>query len=386
MEGSSQINWLSEAESLRAELVSLRHRLHRCPEPGNQEYKTHEIIRAALSSYDVAVTPVLDTGLLGSIGEGGPVAALRADMDGLSVSEATGASFSSENPGMMHACGHDVHMAAVVGAAMLLNRHKDRLKGSVRFLFQPDEEGNGGAQRMISAGCLDGVSAVFGAHVSPELPLGAVGLRYGKFYAASDTFAVKVTGKASHGAEPEKGRDAVLAAAHMLCALNELPRQFPQERAVLTSGLISGGTAINVLADYAEFSGIIRTLGEDSRRKMKELFTRTVNELAGEHGVELDIALHESYPGVVNHDGEVRLVQETALKLLGADRVKIIEQPTMTTEDFGYFLQKAGGCFYHIGAGCEQPLHNPRFLPEDDAVIYAAALHAAVIETYLMSH
>lgn len=386
MDCSTQINWLSEAESLRTELVCLRQRLHRSPELGNQEYKTHEIIRAELSRWNIAAAPVLDTGLVASIDRGGPIAALRADMDGLPITEATGASYSSENPGIMHACGHDVHMAAVLGAAMLLNRHKEKLKGSVRFLFQPDEEGDGGAQRMISAGCLEGVGAVFGAHVSPELPLGTVGLRYGKFYAASDTFTVRVTGKSSHGAQPEKGRDALLAAAHMLCALSKLPEQFPQERAVLTSGMLSGGTAINVLADYAEFSGIIRTLGQDSRRRMKELFTSTLNQLAEKYGTGLEIQLRESYPGVVNHDKDVELVQKTALSLLGRDRVKIIEQPTMTTEDFGYFLQNAGGCFYHIGAGCSKPLHNPGFLPGDDAVIYAAAIHAAVIETYLMSH
>lgn len=378
------IDWLHEAELLQGEITSLRETLHRNPELGNHEYQTAALIERTLQSCGVKTQRLLDTAVVGTL-EGfapGPCAALRADMDALPVNEASGAACASEHPGHMHACGHDVHMAAALGAAMLLARHRQALCGTVKFFFQPDEEGDGGAQRMIAAGCMQGVSAVFGAHVAPDLPLGAVGVRFGKFYAASDTFQIAVRGKSCHGATPGKGVDALAAAAEAALALKKLPFELP-EPCVLTVGTLHAGTAINVLAGEAEMTGIARTLGPDSRAYIRQRIRETLDEVSRRTGVQIQLRLHESYPGIVNDDAQTARVQTVAAQFLGEDAVHVLATPTMTTEDFGYFLQAAPGAFYHIGAGCDAPLHSPTFFPDARAAILAGALHAAVLADYL---
>ena len=376
-------DYLAEAQHIARELSELRHALHRRPELGNHEYETAARIEAFLASCGVPTRRLLDTAVVGTLtgGRAGRTVALRADMDALPIQEASGADFSSEIAGVMHACGHDVHTAAVLGAAKLLAAHREELRGTVVFLFQPDEEGTGGAKRMIDAGALSGVDAVFGCHVSPELPAGHVAVKYGKFYAASDTFRVTLTGKSAHGAEREKGIDALAAAAEMVSAVLSL--RVPNERSVVSVGTLHAGTAGNVVAERAEFTGILRTLGQESRSVMRARFRHTVETIARRDGVGCDCALRESYPGVVNDSAMTRLAQDAAAALLGAERVHVLAEPTMTTEDFGCFLLERPGSFCHVGAGCALPLHNSAFLPDDTAVVTAAALHCAVADTYL---
>lgn len=382
-----QIDWKREAEGLLPELTALRREFHRHPELGNQEFGTADRIEACLMAWGIPCRRLLDTAVVGELrgGQPGGVVALRADMDALPVREDTNAPFASQTPGVMHACGHDFHMAAVLGAAKLLAAHREELPGTVKFFFQPDEEGSGGAQRMIEAGCMDDptVGAVFGAHVCPDLPAGTVGVRFGKFYAASDTFTLTLMGKSSHGAEPEKGKDALAAAAELALALRALPGRFPGERSVLSIGTFQAGSAINVIADRATLSGILRTLGPDTRGAMKKLLRETVETVAARWDVRAELTLRESYPGVVNTDRETEVVLRTAKNLLGPDRVVELDEPTMTTEDFGYFTQAAAGSFYHIGVGGEASLHNSCFLPKDDLLVTAAALHAAVAAAQL---
>lgn len=379
------IDFLSEAASLQSFLTVVRQTLHRTPELGNQEFKTSAYLRSLLEPLGVIVENPFGTALCATLHgtKPGRTVALRADMDALAVTEATGAEFSSQTPGVMHACGHDIHMTAAVGAAILLAMHRKTLCGSVRFLFQPDEEGCGGAQRFVDAGCLHGVDAVFGAHVSPELPLGSVGIRYGKFYAASDTFSITIRGKSAHGAEPEKGIDALQAAAQLAVRLVSLRGALNGERCAVTVGTLQAGTAINVVADTAQLTGILRTLGPDSRVRMRTLVTDTAAEVAMQTGTQIDVQLCASYPGIVNDDGASRLVHEIAMQLLGKPCVAVLQQPTLMTEDFGYYLSAAYGCFYHVGAGCSAPLHSPQFLPDIRAAVTAAALHAAVLERAL---
>ncbi len=379
------IDFLSEAASLQSFLTVVRQTLHRTPELGNQEFKTSAYLRSILEPLGVVVENPFGTALCATLHgtKPGRTVALRADMDALAVTEATGAEFSSQAPGVMHACGHDIHMTAAVGAAILLAMHRKTLCGSVRFLFQPDEEGCGGAQRFVDAGCLHGVDAVFGAHVSPELPLGSVGIRYGKFYAASDTFSITIRGKSAHGAEPEKGIDALQAAAQLAVRLVSLRGALNGERCAVTVGTLQAGTAINVVADTAQLTGILRTLGPDSRVRMRTLVTDTAAEVAMQTGTQIDVRLCASYPGIVNDDGASRLVHEIAMQLLGKPCVAVLQEPTLMTEDFGYYLSAAYGCFYHVGAGCSAPLHSPQFLPDIRAAVTAAALHAAVLERTL---
>ena len=378
-------DFLSEAASLQSFLKVVRQTLHRTPELGNEEFKTSAYLRSILEPLGLIVENPFGTALCATLHgtKPGRTVALRADMDALAVTEATGAEFSSQVPGVMHACGHDIHMTAAVGAVMLLAAHRETLCGSVRFLFQPDEEGSGGAQRFVDAGCLRGVDAVFGAHVSPELPLGSVGIRYGKFYAASDTFSITIRGKSAHGAEPEKGIDALQAAAQLAARLVSLRGALNGERCAVTVGTLQAGTAINVVADTAQLTGILRTLGPDSRVRMRTLVTDTAAEIAVQTGTQIDMQLCASYPGIVNDDSASRLVHDTAAALLGGSHVTVLQQPTLMTEDFGYYLSAAYGCFYHVGAGCSAPLHSPQFLPDIRAAVTAAALHAAVLERTL---
>ena len=335
------MDYLAKAEEIKDQLQTIREYLHRHPEMGNKEYLTSDFLEEKLREIGLDVKRILGTGLVATLhGEGrntGRKVALRAEMDALPVDENTDCPFGSENPGIMHACGHDIHMTAALGAAMLLSMSKEDIDGDVVFLFQPDEEGSGGAQRMIDAGALNGVSAVFGGHVSPDLPLGVIGIRYGKFYAASDVISIRVHGRSCHGATPEKGADALLAASEIALSLTKL-EPYSGDKAVLSIGRINGGTACNVIADEAEINGIVRTLGKDDRLHMRNLISSCVKEISVKYRVTSDIEIKPSYGGIVNTENETALMERTALKVLGQDRVIRIGNPTMTTEDFGCFI------------------------------------------------
>ena len=374
----------SAAERLAPELGALRERFHRTPELGNREFRTAETIESYLRDLGIPTRRVTETAVVGRLdgSRPGPTAALRADMDALPLTEATGAAFASEVPGVMHACGHDVHLAAALGAARLLADRRESLPGAVVFLFQPDEEGDGGAARMIEAGALDGVDAVFGAHVDPALPLGTVGVKYGKFYAASDMFRITLTGRSCHGAEREKGVDALAAAAALVPALLALPERLP-DPCVVNVGTLHAGAAGNIVPGTAELTGILRTLGPDARRSLKGLLTEALIDNAHACGAEPSLELRPSYPGIVNDDGMTDLAKAAVTELLGPENVRVLERPLMTTEDFGVFLERVPGTFYHIGAGCPRPLHDPAFLPAAEAVPLAAAVHAAVLTRFL---
>jgi len=380
-----KFDFLTEAKEISAELYALRESFHKDPELGNLEFRTADKIEAFLHDCGIETKRLTETAVLGILygGKAGKTAALRADMDALPLPEQTGARFSSENPGIMHACGHDIHMTAALGAAKLLSRHKDCLQGSVRFLFQPDEEGFGGAERMIAAGALEHTDMIFGAHVAPDLPLGTIGIRYGKFYAASDNLFITVHGKSAHGATPEKGIDALAAAAKLILLLKVLPDLFPEDRTVVSIGMLQAGTAGNIIAEKAEMCGILRTLGPKLRREIKEMIRSYVDSLSKESGCTVDLVFDESYPGVVNHDSATALAERTARSVFGDDSVSVIREPLMTTEDFGYFTEVVPGAFYHLGAGCDIPLHNNAFLPDRDAAVIGAAMHSSVIWSFL---
>jgi len=383
------MDYFEMAQGIEQELFELRRSIHSEPELGNHEFKTAEKAESYLRSLGLEVRRVCGTGIVATLygGKPGKTAALRADIDALPITEATGCSFESKTPGVMHACGHDFHLTAALGAAKLLSMQRESLRGNVRFLLQPDEEGSGGAQRMIAEGVLDDpfVDAVFGMHVNPELPAGTVGVRYGKFYAASNVFTVRLTGRSSHGAEPEKGINALAAAAEMLIEVENLRKKLAEKhgRLIITVGKLNAGTADNIVPGEAVFSGIIRTLGPDARSETLIELRALLESIAQRHGVLADINIRGSYPGVVNHDVDTALVERTAIAALGSKAVINISQPTMTTEDFGYFVMERGGCFWHLGTGGEYPIHNPRFLPDEKLLPTAAALHATIITSYL---
>ena len=383
---------LAQARAAADQAIVLRRAIHRHPEIGNEEVMTSALIVKTLNALGWRLERPAGTSVM-AILEGahpGGTVALRADMDALRIQEANGLPFESEVPGLMHACGHDFHCAGLLGAAMVLTPHREDLHGSVRLLFQPDEEGSGGAQRMIDAGCLDGVDAVFGAHVDPDLPAGAIGIKYGKMYAASDVFKVIVHGVSCHGASPDEGIDAIAIGSQVVAALQQIVsrRVSPTDAAVLTVGSFHAGAQRNVIADRAEIEGIIRTLGPQTRAKVRALFTETVEGVCTAMGAEAEVHIRESYPGIVNDDHMVDLVRQTALELLDEKSVILMSTPTMGTEDFGCFAQVVPGAFYKIGVrnpeiGAVYPLHSPRFIADEAAMSNLIALHAGLVLRYL---
>lgn len=373
------IDFLREAESLRQRLTEIRQTLHKNPEIGDHEYKTAEIIESVLDEAAISHHRVLDTGIVARIDGAlpGNHCAIRSDIDALPVTEATGCEFASQTPGMMHACGHDVHMTSALGAAMILNAHREELCGSVTLLFQPNEEGDGGADRMIHAGVLEGISAVFGAHVDPALPAGHIGVKYGDFYAASATWKINVIGKSAHGAQRDKGIDSIEAAAHIVPEILAIPG------GVVSAGTIHAGTANNILAGNCELTGIIRTYGMAERSRMCRELGRVCVETAAKFGAKCECQITDSCPGIVNdNDALTSMLESTARETLGSERVDVIDKPLFISEDFGFFIMAKTGCFYHIGAGSSYPLHSDKFLPVPDAFVTASAVHAAIASKY----
>jgi amidohydrolase len=380
-----QIDIKEEFSKIAEEILSIRRNIHMFPELGNNEYKTAEIVEKELKKAGIPIHRVLDTGVVGVIKGAypGKTIAFRADMDALPVDEKTGSEFSSRIPGMMHACGHDVHTAALIAAARVIADHRNEMRGSAVFIFQPDEEGDGGAARLIKIGALKGANAVFGAHVSPDIPAGTVGIRFGDFYAAADTFDVRIIGKGAHAAEREKGADALAAGAKMTSRLLRIPHALSDGKSVLTVGTFHSGNARNILADEAMITGIVRTHGQAEREKIKESFYRIVAETDKEYSTETEVRYVRGYPGICNEDAMTSLVENAAIKLIGKENVIRISSPTMMTEDFGCYLNELPGSFYYVGAGCDMPLHSSEFLPADEAVLTTAAVHVAVAAAFL---
>ncbi len=379
-------DWKHEAERLLPWMIEVRRHLHEIPEPGNQETETSAYLESLLEELQIPHERVLNTGLTGTIGSGSPCVLLRSDIDALPVNEETGLPFSSCHPGYMHACGHDMHMAALIGALRMLKEHPDWYEGSVRFVFQPDEEGDGGAKHMIQAGVLDGVSAVFGLHCCPELPAGTIGVRYRGFYAAAAVFDVTVTGKGCHGAQPELGTDSLYAAAKMCCALKQLTSGTGEDRQVVTVGSLHAGSARNVISSSASFSGIIRVCGIEKRKALMQEAEQLIRRIAEEESVSAEISMKEGYPGVVNSDAETKLVEQTAIEMLGNEHCVEEPAPTMTTEDFGYYLLERPGSFYHLGTGIGPGLHSPHFYADETSLAIGALMHASVAEAYGKEH
>lgn len=376
--------YLSAAFEIEQYLDSVRQTLHRHPELGNNEFFTSSFLEGELKALGLDVKQILDTALVAVLhgGKPGDRVALRADMDALPVTEATGCSFESENKGIMHACGHDIHMTAALGAARLLSQRRNELKGDVVFLFQPNEEVSGGAKRMIEAGALKGIKAVFGGHVAPDLPVGTIGIKYGKFYAASSIFRVIFKGRSCHGATPEMGADALLTAAKAILGLKTI---YPSsgDKAVISTGTLNAGTACNIIPGEAVIEGVIRTLGKNDKAEMVEKFKSVIEETCSEYGTSAEVIITGSYDGVVNTDPETAIMEKSARQVIGDSNVTILNEPTMVTEDFGFFVNECSGCFCHVGAGCTESLHSPHFLPDIKAAVYAAAVYARTLENSL---
>jgi hippurate hydrolase len=375
-------------KSFGERIVALRRDIHREPELGFDTEKTAEKVLAALEGLPLDVaTGIAENGIVATLdGEGdGPTVALRADMDALPILEDTGLPFSSETEGKMHACGHDGHTSILVGAAHALSGMRDRLGGTVKFIFQPAEEGGGGGKVMVDEGVADDVSSIFAVHLWPGLPFGKVATKAGPIMAAADAFEMEVKAAGSHGAMPHLGSDAISIAAQIVTALQTIVSREvdPVEPAVLTVGEIGAGTAFNVIPDKAHLGGTVRTLNADVReempRRMEELARGIAKGMRGD--VDLDYTF--SYPVTVNHEAVANLALDVAEDLFGGESVLELSSPSMGAEDFSYFLESLPGAFIWLGIGEDASgLHTPKFafdemiLPRGSALLSALAIAA----------
>lgn len=369
-------------------------RLHRHPELGRAERRTAELIRSRLEELGVPYMPLADTGTVAVIqgGRHGRTIGFRADIDALPITEDTDLPYASRNPGVMHACGHDFHTAALLGAAELLQARRDTLPGAVKLFFQPDEEGDGGAARMIAAGCMENprVDAALCCHVESGIPTGTLSVRSGPICAASNPFAVTIRGRGSHGAKPHLGSDVIVAGAQLVTALQTISsrRTSPTEPVVVTVGSFHSGTAGNILPEEAKLTGILRTMGGQARERVKEDFRTITAGIAAAMGVEAEIEIFESYPGCRNDPAMTDLLRRAAAKVLGGENVLELADPSLGTDDFGYFSDAAPGCYYYIGVGNAAknftcPNHNPRFAADPDALPLSAAVEAQAALDFL---
>ncbi|MBI5366616.1 MAG: amidohydrolase [Planctomycetes bacterium] len=369
------------AASLAPEITALRRDLHAHPEIRYQEERTGEAVARQLAAAGLEVRRGLaQTGLLGVLHgarPGGRCVALRADLDALPITEETGLPYASTRPGAMHACGHDGHTATLVGVARLLAALRDRFAGTVKFLFQPAEEGGHGGLRMCEAGVLADppVDAIFALHSWPFLPAGSIGVRYGPMMAGTDTFAVDVIGQGGHAAYPHRCVDPILIACRIVDALQSIVSREvgPADSAVITVGKIAGGTAVNIIPNRARLEGTLRSLREPTRQAALASIRRIAEGVATAHRGRAEVVVTPGYPPTVNHDAATELVRAAAVATVGPERVSVLDEPSMGGEDFAYYLERVPGCMFRLGVARgpidhEPTLHTTRFDFNDAAL------------------
>ena len=374
---------------LRRELVGLRRQLHRFPELGFEEHGTAETLRSWLVERGFRPSaPLAGTGFTVEV-EGtrpGPTVGYRADMDALPILEATDVPYRSERPGVMHACGHDAHMAVACGVALLARARRDTFAGTVRVFFQPSEERSpSGAPAMIADGVLDGLAAVYAVHVDPSRAVGRFGFRAGPITAACAPFVVTVASdRSGHSARPHEAVDTVWVATQIAGELYQLAGRVTDARkaAVLTVCRFQGGDALNVIPASVEFGGTLRCVDDETLRFLREKVRRVAGALGAAYGADVDVHFEPGLPAVVNTPDETATAQAAARDLFGDEAAAGIDLPSMGGEDFAYYLQHVPGCMVRVGsAGGPQtrhPLHHARFDLDEGALPLAARLMAEV--------
>jgi amidohydrolase len=354
------MDFQSSIDSQLPAVAELRHRLHQIPELGYEEVKTATVIRQELDrlglKYAAGVegAPTATVAWIGDLAK--PCVALRADIDALPIVERTGLPYASTHPGRMHACGHDGHMSILMGTAAVLKPIAEKLGVCVKFVWQPAEEGGGGADVLTRAGVLDGrigprVAAIFGLHGWPGLPVGVVSTRPGALLAATDTFIATFIGKGCHGAFPHLGRDPIVAAAEAVINLQQFVTRDldPTEPAVITVGMFHAGTATNIIPDRAVIEGTARTLSDPARKLIEQSMRRRCEGIAAAAGCQVEFKWEPGYPPTINDPKMADYVAATARQVLGDARFIPAARPAMGGEDFAYYLEKTPGCFFLVG-------------------------------------
>ncbi|ADE14522.1 amidohydrolase [Nitrosococcus halophilus Nc 4] len=374
------MSMVAQVEPIFPRMVELRRIFHQYPELAFEEKRTAAVIMEELQRLDIAFEyGGVGGGVVAQITgkEEGPTVALRADMDALPGEEMTGLPFASSNKGKMHACGHDGHMAMLLGAAALLKENPP--PGKVRLIFQPAEERGAGAKVMIKAGALKGVKAIFGGHVMRQFKVGEFMVAHGLITAHSDKFTIRVQGRGGHGARPHEAVDAIVVTGLLIMAIQTLiSREInPFHPSVVTIGQVQAGSAPNVIAEGALLQGTIRTTEPAVRNHILHGLKRMAKATGELHNAMVDIEITEGYPPVINTDREAEIARQAALKVVGEKGLIPIEYPSMGSEDFSFYLREAPGCYVRIGA-CREgwkniPLHSPAFDFDEEALRMGAA-------------
>ncbi|MGI9107496.1 MAG: M20 metallopeptidase family protein [Pyrinomonadaceae bacterium] len=391
------------AEAMRPQLVVQRRDFHMHPELSNREKRTAGVVAERLKSlgFDEVKTGVAHHGIVGLLkgGKPGGVVAVRADMDALPIQETNDVPYKSQTPGVKHACGHDLHTTVALGVAEVLSRMRAEISGSVKFIFQPAEEGvpegeEGGARLMIKEGAMENPrpQAIFGLHSMPTVETGELAYTSGAMMASADRLYITIRGKQSHGAQPHEGVDAVAVAAECVMALQNIRsrRIDPMEPLVVSIGKISGGTRFNILASEVKLEGTMRTLNEDVRSRAKALIKETLTGVVAAYGASFELEFKEDTAVTIN---EPRLVEETLpvmRRVLGAGKV-LARPPGMIAEDFSYFQRIVPGFFYYLGVGnrakgIDAKLHTAAFDIDEESLVVGVKVMSNVLLDYLDRH
>jgi amidohydrolase len=385
---------LEEARALLPDVIALRRDLHRVPEIGLEVPRTRDRLLQALDGLPLDLRTGTSIGSVTATltgGRPGPTVLLRADMDGLPLREETGLEFASRIDGMMHACGHDTHVAMLAGAARLLSARRDEIAGRVRFMFQPGEEGYHGARVMLEEGLLDDLDeapvGAFAIHISTRHRSGTVNLRRGPLLAAGDTIRMTVHGRGGHASAPHHAVDPITVAAEIVLALQTMVTRRIDifDPAVLTIANVSAGTTTNIVPETAFLQGTMRTLSESTRTAMRDNVVRVAEGIAGAHGASVEVEIEPGYPVTVNDPAFADHVLAVARDLVGPDDVEELEAPIMGAEDFSYVLQRVPGAMAFLGAAPPDEVpgegpqnHSNRVVHHEPAMAVGVALHAAV--------
>ncbi|MBW4551413.1 MAG: amidohydrolase [Aphanocapsa sp. GSE-SYN-MK-11-07L] len=365
-------------KTLTPRLIEIRRHLHSHPELSGQEQQTSAYVAGVLSSSGLQVQQ--QVGKLGVVGElpgqgSDPrLLAIRTDMDALPIQELTGLEFASKQPGVMHACGHDVHTTVGLGTAMILADLAKELPGNVRFLFQPAEEIAQGARWMVDDGVMERVSAILSLHVFPSIPAGSIAVRYGALTAAADDLEITIIGESGHGARPHEAIDAIWIAAQVITNLQQAisRTQNPLRPVVLTIGQISGGRAANVIADQVQLRGTVRSLHPETSAKLPEWIEQIVAGTCQPYGARYHVNYQRGVPSVQNAPELSQLIEIAGQEALGREHVQILTEPSLGAEDFSLYLNHAPGAMFRLGVGHHTkpnyPLHHPHFDVDESAI------------------
>jgi amidohydrolase len=390
------------AEALRQQLITQRRDFHMHPELSNREERTSRVVAERLRALGLEVkTGVARHGIVALLrgSRPGPVVAIRADMDALPIQETIDVAYKSQNPGVKHACGHDVHLTVALGVAEVLSRMRDQIAGSVKFLFQPAEEGapageEGGAPFMIKEGALENPrpQAIFGLHTMPQIEAGQIAYHSGAAMASSDRLLITIRGKKSHGAQPQLGVDAIVVASECVLALQHIRsrRIDPLEPLVITIGAMQGGERNNIIADQVQMQGTMRALNEDVRRKAQELIRETLAGVTSAYGATFDLKFDSANPVTYNDPALVEATLPTMRRIVGEANL-IAPKPFMPAEDFSYYQKVIPGFFYFLGVGNKSKgitsaWHTAEFDVDEESLVVGVKVMAGVALDYLDRH